>query len=76
MNKIKSIYKKNEEVTRLLVIMAVWLIFMAFTQARKFYTGMNFLTMAGQFPEYGLMALGWLFRDVFWEALYSASSVT
>ena len=58
MNKIKSIYKKNEEVTRLLVIMAVWLIFMAFTQARKFYTGMNFLTMAGQFPEYGLMALG------------------
>lgn len=55
MNKIKSIYKKNEEVTRLLVIMAVWLIFMAFTQARKFYTGMNFLTMAGQFPEYGLM---------------------
>ena len=44
MNKIKSIYKKNEEVTRLLVIMAVWLIFMAFTQARKFYTGMNFLT--------------------------------
>ena len=38
MNKIKSIYKKNEEVTRLLVIMAVWLIFMAFTQARKFYT--------------------------------------
>jgi len=36
MNKIKSIYKKNEEVTRLLVIMAVWLIFMAFTQARKF----------------------------------------
>ena len=58
MNKIKSIYKKNEEVTRLLIIMAFWLIFMAFTQAKKFYTGMNFLTMAGQFPEYGLMALG------------------
>ena len=54
MNKIKSIYKKNEEVTRLLVIMAVWLIFMAFTQARKFYTGMNFLTMAGQFPNTAL----------------------
>lgn len=50
MNKIKSIYKKNEEVTRLLVIMAVWLIFMAFTQARKFYTGMNFLTMGGTVP--------------------------
>ena len=51
MNKIKSIYKKNEEVTRLLIIMAFWLIFMAFTQAKKFYTGMNFLTMAGQFRE-------------------------
>lgn len=36
MNKIKSIYKKNEEVTRLLVIMAVWLIFMAFTQPENF----------------------------------------
>lgn len=31
MNKIKSIYKKNEEVTRLLVIRADWLTFMAYT---------------------------------------------
>ena len=51
MNKIKSIYKKNEEVTRLLVIMAVWLMFLAFSQARIFYSGINFLTMGGQFPE-------------------------
>lgn len=58
MNKIKSIYKKNEKLTRLLVIMAVWLIFMAFTQARKFYTGMNFLTMAGRSRNTAL----WLWR--------------
>ena len=58
MNKVKSIYKKNPEVSRLLIIMVLWLIFMMFTQAEKFFTGRNFLTMAGQFPEYGLMALG------------------
>ena len=40
------------------MIMVLWLIFMMFTQAEKFFTGRNFLTMAGQFPEYGLMALG------------------
>ena len=58
MNKVKSIYRKNPEMSRLLLIMACWLIFMMFTQAEKFFTGINFLTMAGQFPEYGLMALG------------------
>ena len=58
MNKAKSIYRKNPEVSRLLIIMLLWLIFMMFTQAEKFFTGRNFLTMAGQFPEYGLMALG------------------
>ena len=58
MNKAKSIYRKNPEVSRLLMIMVLWLIFMMFTQAEKFFTGRNFLTMAGQFPEYGLMALG------------------
>ena len=50
MNKVKSNYRKNPEMSRL--------IFMMFTQAEKFFTGINFLTMAGQFPEYGLMALG------------------
>lgn len=58
MDKVKNVYRRNQEVFRLLIIMACWLIFMALTQARKFYTGINFLTMAGQFPEYGLMALG------------------
>ena len=58
MNKAKSIYRKNPEVSRLLIIMICWLVFMMFTQAEKFFTGANFLNMAGKFPEYGLMALG------------------
>lgn len=58
MNNVKSIYRKNPEVARLLVIMVCWLVFMAVTQGGKFYSGPNFLNMAGKFPEYGLMALG------------------
>lgn len=57
MNKIKSIYKKNEESDPPVGHQGSLLIFMAYT-GQKIYTGMNFLTMAGQFPEYGLMALG------------------
>ncbi|MCR5788367.1 MAG: ABC transporter permease [Lachnospiraceae bacterium] len=58
MEKMKQLYGKNREVSRLIIIIVLWLIFMMLTQAKKFYTGANFLTMAGQFPEYGLMALG------------------
>lgn len=58
MKKMKALYSGNREVSRLLLITLFWLIFMALTQAKKFYTGDNFMTMAGQFPEYGLMALG------------------
>jgi simple sugar transport system permease protein len=58
MNSIKRIYSKNREVYRLLLIMVVWLVFMALTKAKKFYTFRNFQTIAGQFPEFGLMALG------------------
>ena len=58
MDRVKSFYSKNREVSRLFIIMIAWLIFMLLTQAGKFFTGANFLTMAGQFPEYGLMALG------------------
>lgn len=58
MEKIKKIYEKNREVSRLSIIMLLWLIFMAMTQSHKFYAGANFLTMFGQFPEYGVMALG------------------
>lgn len=58
MRKFKKAFNSNIEVSRLLVIMAFWLIFMAVMQGGKFYSGKNFLTMAGQFPEYGLMVLG------------------
>ena len=58
MERVKCFYSKNREVSRLFIIMIAWLIFMLLTQAGKFFTGANFLTMAGQFPEYGLMALG------------------
>ena len=58
MDRVKSFYSKNREVSRLIIIMIAWLVFMLLTQAGKFFTGANFLTMAGQFPEYGLMALG------------------
>lgn len=58
MNQLKKYYSKNREMYRLLCIMLIWLIVMAFTQSKKFYTGANFLTMAGQFPEYGLMVIG------------------
>ncbi len=58
MTKVKKWYSGNREMYRLLCIMVIWLIFMAFTQSKKFYTGANFLTMAGQFPEYGMMVIG------------------
>ncbi len=58
MDKIKKFYANNKEMGRLILIIVLWLIFMGMTQAKKFYTGANFLTMAAQFPEYGLMALG------------------
>lgn len=58
MTKIKAIAKKNQHVTRLLVIMVLWMIFMAITKPGKFYTLSNFKTIASQFPEFGLMSLG------------------
>ncbi len=58
MTKLKTAAQKNQHVTRLLVIMVVWLIFMAATQFGKFYSFGNFKTMASQFPEFGVMALG------------------
>ena len=56
--KLKQFTKQNMHQTRLLVIMAAWLIFMAITKFDKFYTFANFKTMASQFPEFGIMALG------------------
>ena len=58
MIKLKETAKRNMHQTRLLVIMVVWMIFMAITKFDKFYTFANFKTMASQFPEFGIMALG------------------
>ena len=58
MTKVKTAYKKNPHVARLLVIMVLWMIFMAATKFDKFYTFANFKTIASQFPEFGLMSLG------------------
>lgn len=49
---------KDVHIGRLLGLMAFWMIFMAIFRFNKFYTLINFQTMAAQFPEFGLMALG------------------
>jgi len=48
----------DQHVLRLLLVMAVWMVFMGLTRASRFYTLINFQTMASQFPEFGLMSLG------------------
>lgn len=58
MSAIKKSYNKNRQVYRLLLIIVLWMIFMAITKFKKFYSFKNFQTIASQFPEYGLMALG------------------
>ena len=51
-------YARNRHIWRLVVVMLLWMAFMAATRFSKFYTLINFQTMASQFPEFGLMALG------------------
>lgn len=58
MNKLKAIYRKDRHIFRLVIMIALWMIFMAITRFSKFYTVINFTTMASQFPEFGIMALG------------------
>lgn len=57
-SRFTMIYQKDQHLFRLLIIMAVWLVFMACTKFDKFYTVVNFQTMFAQFPEFGLMSLG------------------
>lgn len=49
---------RHRHVFRLIVVMVVWMAFMAATKFSKYYTLINFQTMASQFPEFGLMSLG------------------
>ena len=58
MNKLLAIYRKDRHISRLIIMILAWMIFMAITRFSKFYTVINFTTMASQFPEFGIMALG------------------
>jgi len=58
MNKVLALYRKDRHLSRLILMIAGWMLFMAITRFDKFYTVINFTAMAGQFPEYGIMALG------------------
>ena len=58
MNKLQAIYRKDRHISRLVIMIVAWMIFMAITRFNKFYTVINFTTMASQFPEFGIMALG------------------
>ena len=58
MNKLLTIYRKDRHISRLVIMIVAWMIFMAITRFSKFYTVINFTTMASQFPEFGIMALG------------------
>ena len=57
-HRITGALNSDRHVSRLLFIMSAWLIFLALTRFDRFYSLINFQTMAAQFPEYGLMALG------------------
>ena len=52
------IYQKDKHLFRIILMIVLWSVFMALTKFEKFYTPINFQTMASQFPEFGLMALG------------------
>ena len=58
MNALKRFYRKDRHIARLILMIVAWMIFLAITRFDKFYTIVNFQTMAGQFPEFGLMSLG------------------
>ena len=58
MNALTKMYKKDRHIARLVLMTVIWLVFMAITRFDKFYTIANFQTIAGKFPEFGIMALG------------------
>lgn len=55
---VTDFFRSEPHVARLVVIMLVWLLFLALTRFDRFYSLLNFQTMAAQFPEYGLMSIG------------------
>jgi simple sugar transport system permease protein len=53
----RKLFSRDVHIARLLALMAIWLAFLAFNTP-KFFRAISFQTMASQFPEYGVMALG------------------
>lgn len=58
LHRFEQLYRRDRHVWRLLFMIILWMIFMAITRFSKFYSLLNFQTMAAQFPEFGLMSLG------------------
>lgn len=58
MNPIRKLYNQDVHISRLLLLMILWLGFMAVTKFDKFFTPISAQTMLAQFPEFGLMSLG------------------
>ena len=56
--KWKSIYGKDVHLSRLSIMLLVVLLGMLILKSDKFFSVINFQTMAAQFPEFGLMSLG------------------
>lgn len=56
--RLGHIYAKDRHISRLVVFTGLWMVFMALTRFSRFYTLLGFQTMASQFPEFGIMALG------------------
>ncbi len=56
--KFRQLYRSDRHLWRLIFMILVWMLFMAITRFSRFYTMINFQTMAAQFPEFGLMSLG------------------
>lgn len=58
LKKIRLSFLDDKHISRLIFLILAWMIFIAITKFSKFYSVLNFQTMAAQFPEFGLMALG------------------
>ena len=58
MNAILKLYRRDRHISRLVLMLVLWLAFMAITCFDKFFAIKNFQKIATTFPEFGMMALG------------------
>lgn len=58
MHKKNLFQRMDRDILKLLVILGAVLLFTLLTMPKVFYTAANFKSMAFQFPEFGLMAMG------------------